>query len=72
MKVMIAKCRGNSFDLPNQRRTKLNSNKFKFSKNLTKEVMSISKVEPVRIIGKPKLEDKKSVLSRMRQEGVSS
>jgi len=61
MEVMIANHSGNSFGFTELKKDKAKFKiSVKFSKNSTKEVISISNAEPVRITRKSKLEDKKS------------
>ena len=62
MKVFIANRCSSSFSVAKLRKDKADSKtNVKFSKNSTKEVMSISKAKPVRITGRPNLVEKRSV-----------
>jgi len=62
MEVTIANRHGVSFNIVESKRdsTEVKKN-VKFSKNLTKEMMLVSKAEPVRITGKPNLEERGSM-----------
>jgi len=61
MEVTIASRHGNSSYPTKSKKEKVKFKKnVKFSKNMTKEAMSTSTSQPIRITGKPKLEDKKS------------
>jgi len=58
---MIASYCGNSFYSTESNKDKVEFKKnVKFFKNTTKETISTSTSQPIRILGKPKLEDKKS------------
>ena len=61
MEVTIASRRGNSFSIAKSKRdwSEVKKN-VKFSKNSTKEMMTVSKAKPVHIIGKPNSEEKRS------------
>ena len=62
MEMTIVNHYDNSFSFAELKKDKIKfSRNVNFSKNTTKEAMSISKVEAARIIGKPELEGKKSV-----------
>jgi len=61
MEVTIASCRANSFDSIESKRDKVEFEKnVNFSKGITKEAMSTSISQPIRIMEKPKLWGKKS------------
>jgi len=61
MEVTIASHHGNSFYYTKSKKNKVEFKKnVKFSKNMTKELMSVSTSQFIRITGKPKLKDKKS------------
>jgi len=61
MEVAIANHYGSSFSVAESKKdwTEVKKN-VKFSKSLTKEVMTVSKAEPVRITGKPNSKEKRS------------
>ena len=62
MEVMIASRLHNFFDFAESKKDKVAFKRnVELSKNLTKEAMSIFKAKPIRIIGRPKLEEKRSV-----------
>jgi len=62
MEVIIANHCYNSFSFAKLKKDNIKFKRnVKFSKNSTKETMSISKAEPVHIIGKPKVEDEGNV-----------
>jgi len=62
MEVTIASRCDSSFSIAESKRDRVEVKKnFKFSKNSTKETMTVSKTEVVCIIGKPNSEDKRSV-----------
>ena len=62
MEVTIASCRNSSLSFSETKRdcAKVKKN-FKFSENSTKEMMTVTKAELVRIIGKPHLEVKRGM-----------
>jgi len=62
MEVTIASHRGSSLSFAESKRdwTEVKKN-VKFFKNSAKETMTITKAEPVRITGKPNLEEKRSM-----------
>ena len=59
MEVMIAGHRSNSYSTESRRHKVVFEKNVKFSKSTTKEAMSTSTSQPIRITGKPKLGDKK-------------
>ena len=62
MGVTIANRHGNSFGFIESKKDNSEFKRnVKFSKNSTKEAVSISKAEPVQITGRPKLEEKRSM-----------
>jgi len=61
MKVTTANHRGNFFSVAKSKKDRAGFNKdVKFSKSLTKEAMTISTAEAVRITGRPNSEEKRS------------
>ena len=62
MEVIIDSHHGSSFSIAESKRDQVEVKKnVKFSKNSTKETMTVFKAELVRIIGKPNSEEKRSV-----------
>jgi len=67
MEVMIANRCGNSFYSTESKKDKVEFEKnINFSKGTTKETMSTSTSQPIRIMGKPKLGGKKSLLFKVK------
>jgi len=66
IEVMVANNHDNSFDFPDSMKDKAEFKRnVRFSKNLTKEVMSIFDIELIRVMRNSKLEDKGSHPVRM-------
>ena len=62
MEVTITSCRDSSLSFAETKRDRAEVKKnVRFSKNLTKETMTVTKAKPVRIIGKPNSEAKRGM-----------